>query len=512
MSGSARQFVFNDEAAIDEVLVNLGTEHPMRADPPRELSRRWLDTFDWRLYRAGWLLEQVSGDEDALLLTHVGSGRRQSLPWRGDPPRGTGELPAPIRSRLAGVTGERALLPAAEMSAEMRRCRIVDEREKTLARVEVESRRLTSPRGQVLPPLISATPLRGYEPVAEDVSRWLARNEHLQPAGRDPLAEALRRVGVAPGTDPSRFEVHLQPRQPAGDAVRSLLLRLLEIVEVNLDGVVRDLDPEFLHDLRVAVRRSRAAVKLLRNSLPPEDVARFGPELKWLGDLTTPSRDLDVYLMDLLARDGTNSDEGLEAFRTFLVTRRAEAHTALVRGLASTRFKALSHDWRLALTRGEPSTGPQAAAPVARLSHERIRDAYRRMCRLGAKIDDQSDPAALHDLRKRGKEMRYLLEMFGSLHDPDRHRRLVKQLKKLQDVLGEFQDAQVQRAALSEFASAMIREQDGAAEALLAMGRLSRELDDRQRRARLSFADRFEAFVSPANAGRVAKLNAAGPV
>jgi CHAD domain-containing protein len=85
-------------------------------------------------------------------------------------------------------------------------------------------------------------------------------------------------------------------------------------------------------------------------------------------------------------------------------------------------------------------------------------------------------------------------------------------LKKLQDVLGEFQDAQVQRAALSEFASAMLREQDGAAEALLAMGRLSRELDDRQRQARLGFARRFEAFVSPANARRVAKLNAAGPV
>ena len=60
---------------------------------------------------------------------------------------------------------------------------------------------------------------------------------------------------------------------------------------------MRDIDTEFLHDLRVAVRRTRSALKLAGDALPAGLAARFSPEFKWLGDLTTPTRDLDVYLL-----------------------------------------------------------------------------------------------------------------------------------------------------------------------------------------------------------------------
>ncbi len=72
----------------------------------------------------------------------------------------------------------------------------------------------------------------------------------------------------------------------------------------NLPGLLADIDTEFLHDFRVAVRRTRATLKLGRPALPDEMRSRWEPEFKWLGDLTTPVRDLDVYELDLPTMGG----------------------------------------------------------------------------------------------------------------------------------------------------------------------------------------------------------------
>ena len=63
----------------------------------------------------------------------------------------------------------------------------------------------------------------------------------------------------------------------------------------NLPGTIGDVDTEFLHDVRVAVRRTRSLLKLGRPALPAHVREAWEPQFKWLGDLTTPVRDLDVY-------------------------------------------------------------------------------------------------------------------------------------------------------------------------------------------------------------------------
>ena len=63
---------------------------------------------------------------------------------------------------------------------------------------------------------------------------------------------------------------------------------------------------------------------------------------------------------------------------------------------------------------------------------------------MGAAIDDASPPEALHDLRKKGKELRYLLEFFAGLYPAEVVKPMVKTLKALQDTLGRFQDREVQ--------------------------------------------------------------------
>jgi CHAD domain-containing protein len=115
------------------------------------------------------------------------------------------------------------------------------------------------------------------------------------------------------------------------------------------------------------------------------------------------------------------------------------------------------------------------------------------MIKDGSKIDDDSPHEALHDLRKVGKELRYLLEFFSSLFDPAVVKPLVKALKALQDVLGTFQDREVQAAELRDLRDDVIKAENGAA-ALMAMGLLVDRLAREQHEARAHFAEQFAAF------------------
>jgi CHAD domain-containing protein len=251
-------------------------------------------------------------------------------------------------------------------------------------------------------------------------------------------------------------------------------------------------------------------LKLAGDALPGDLAARFAPEFKWLGDLTTPVRDLDVYLtgFDAMAAELSAASPGdLEPFRAHLAARRLIERRQLLRGLRSARFARLMADWTAALD--DVAGQPAARKPdVGTLAADRIARAYRRVARQGAAITAAADPqaASLHSLRKRGKELRYLLEIFGSLYDPAAYGRAVRDLRGLQDTLGEFQDAEVQRDAIRGFAAQMLA-RPGAPDAgqpaagelagtLLAMGELTARLHERQRRARAKVAGRFAEFAA----------------
>jgi CHAD domain-containing protein len=115
--------------------------------------------------------------------------------------------------------------------------------------------------------------------------------------------------------------------------------------------------------------------------------------------------------------------------------------------------------------------------------------------RMGGAIGDGSPHEALHELRKQGKELRYLLEFFSSLYPPQVVKPMVATLKELQDVLGRFQDREVQAdllRALGDDIAAM----EGGAAALMAMGVLVERLADQQQQARAQFSASFEDFAA----------------
>jgi CHAD domain-containing protein len=255
-------------------------------------------------------------------------------------------------------------------------------------------------------------------------------------------------------------------------------------------------------------------LKLGRPALPAHVREAWEPQFKWLGDLTTPVRDLDVYQLGLPEMAGwlvAASAADLEPFQAHLARRRAADRRALLRALRGARLRRLLDDWagELSALADSARSADGAAWSAGVLARASVARAHRRVVRGGTSISDSSPPEDLHVLRKRCKELRYALEMFAPVLDDAQVGKAIKDLKSLQDVLGRFQDSEVQRMTLHGFAQEMVA--DGApAEALLAMGELMGHLYAEQQRARAEFATAFASYVRPAGHRRMLRLLGSG--
>lgn len=302
----------------------------------------------------------------------------------------------------------------------------------------------------------------------------------------------------------SPADVELEFEQPADAAAADVLRALLRAAEDNLPGAIDDPDSEALHDLRVAVRRSRSVQRQLKRAFPPAELDHFRGEFRWLQAATGAARDLDVYVLgfdDLrgLVPEATRGD--LDPVLDVLRRHRQEARDEMARGLRSDRLATLTSGWAslLELLPSMPiADRPDAKRPIGELAGRRIAKVHKRMVKMGRDIDSSSPPEAYHELRKKGKELRYLLELFGApLYPKKVVKPMVKGLKALQDVLGQNQDRQVQRAMLRSLVGELDALPDHAP-ALIAVGELLASLEQDARAARAGFAERFEAFGSKA--------------
>jgi CHAD domain-containing protein len=178
--------------------------------------------------------------------------------------------------------------------------------------------------------------------------------------------------------------------------------------------------------------------------------------------------------------------------------------------LRAPRFRSVLDDWRKALLEirdaGSASKHGATKTTAAELATATTKRTFRKITAQGGAITPSSPPEALHDLRKRAKELRYLLEFFAPLYDPAGYKKVVGDLKQLQDCLGEFQDSEVQREEIHALAEAMLAERAAPAATLLAMGEVAARLAVDQAEARDDFARRFARFAGPAGQQRFREL------
>jgi CHAD domain-containing protein len=470
----------------------------------RERDRAYFDTFDGLLYGAG--LSAVYEDGQLSLVEREAGLVRASLPIAApSKPFFPAELePGPLREALVALTDLRALLPLVRLHAREHPMSVLDGEEKTVVRLTLEEVALTGPGGAAsqLRPRVRVTAIRGYDKARQHVQATLEQELGWGPADEPLVDEAVRVAGGVPGGFPAKIDVPLRFDEPADAATAAVLRALLDVIEANLDGTIADLDSEFLHDLRVSVRRSRAVQRELKAVFPPEELAHFRSEFRWMQQATGDARDLDVYVLEFesmraLVPEAMRGD--LDPLLDVLRTRRTKARFGLVAALRSERATKLRTEWRAFLD-GLPSSPeadrPDAAEPIGTVAGGRILKVYKQMVRMGEAIDGSSPAEDYHELRKKGKELRYLLELFGAaLYPAEVVKPMIRTLKGLQDVLGRHQDREVQVALLRSLGPAVAKAQ-GSEAALMAMGALIARLAEDERAARSEFAESFAEFAS----------------
>lgn len=466
--------------------------------------RVYYDTFDGRLHQRGLalsfqrcrlVLEPLEPDDRSL------TAEPTYAPMANEPEllRASTLPPGKLGSAVSELIGNRALLPLARLRVNTEVMVVLDEREKTVVRVLCEAPELVGGRhdGVRLQPRLRVVGLRGYEKELAQVVELLAAVEDVQPIKRPLLDEAV----ITDGRDPiglgTRVRVPLQPQERADQAAASVLAALLAMLDATLPGTIAGVDTEFLHDYRVAVRRIRSVLREFSGVFDAARLTHLRGELRWLQDITGPVRDYDVYVQDFqklleLAPETLHAD--YEPLLELLVERRAGARLEMEEALQSPRAAAARQ--LLGQLVAHPGGGELAARPIGELTAGRIRHLHHRMVKMGSKIDRDTPAHDYHQLRKRGKELRYLLELFGQpLYDPEVVRALVRTLKGLQDVLGRHQDREIQIGVQRSLANEAVRRDDGVA-TLLAIGVLIDRLEEDAARARGEFADVFKNFAS----------------
>jgi CHAD domain-containing protein len=500
-------FDIPDDIKSTRLLADMFEQFRARSAPPRRLRARYYDSFDWRLYNAGLVL--LATEDGCHLRRLDGETTVHDCPVEGEPGFWADLPEGALRERLAKLLEERTLLRMGELDMRVKDMRLLNDDDKTVVRVRLEEGAaiVVGDRGPGLR-MMSVHPVRGYEKDAKRLSRFL-RSAGLSPASRTAFEAAVNASGRVPGDYSSKFRPQLDPEMTAQQAAAVIFEHLVDTIARNEAGIRDDVDTEFLHDFRVAIRRTRSALSLMKSVFPAELAREFGARFAELGRATNRLRDLDVYL---LARGHYRSmvEEDLRpALDTLfgrLAAEREREHAVLVKSLNGGGFHGLLKDWRKKVGAfGAPSLdAPDATAPVKKVAGRLITARHRKVIRAGGRIIDNSPDEALHALRIDCKKLRYLLEFYSSLYPRREIGGLIKQLKILQDNLGEFNDLYVQRVELRSFLQKSRR--GTSVETGAAIGELVAHLEIRQHAVRQDFGRAFSAFAAKANTKRFRKL------
>ncbi len=492
-------------------------------EEPAAVSYTYYDSFDWRIYNSGAQLVEETTPGTHTLSWSIRQDPQRRISLRVErTPSFAGDLPpGPLHDRLQSTLEMRTLLPRITIETARYPLRLLNKDRKTVLRLVLEENHLPAGNGgkpHDLGKQLHLLPVKGYPKPFNRMSQLLLRELGVAPAEPDnPMLAGLKALGIRPGDYSSKLRLRLDADMAATPATQYILGELLSTLEANEAGTRADLDSEFLHDFRVAVRRTRSALSQIKGVFDPTRIAHFRLEFAWLGQVTGPTRDMDVYLLKFDAyRRSLPAAVGadLEPLHGFLRAHQKTEHRRLIAALDSPRYQALLEQWR-AFLQAPPlprvDEAPHARRPVAELASERIWRMYRRVLREGRAIDSGSPAEALHELRKTCKKLRYLMEFFTSLYPPEAIKRLIKALKGLQENLGDFQDLEVQVQNLKTFGEQMVAEGNAPPQTLIAMGMLVADLSARQQRARDEFENRFAAFTQADNRGLFKALFADRP-
>lgn len=353
----------------------------------------------------------------------------------------------PLAEHLEALLGVRAFTEKYCVSWQQSRFAVRNDDRKMVSRLILIQRAETT--------LFSLHPLRGYQQDAEAICRQLAPLDK-QPCGSLTMRQILLYSGLEVTVPPKQLTFNLNPTQAGQRAVLHMAKRLVSLARQQEQGLCDDIDTEYIHQYRVALRKARSLISLFKTCLPQSSRATLQQQLKQLAQRSNRLRDLDVFLLnrnDYQRLLPPTQRPGLDKAFARIARQRQREQKQLAALVSSAGYQDEVHHLMVTLDQAQQPLTNKGVTPIRPLAAQKIARQYRQICRDGVKIDATTADAAIHALRIECKKLRYLLELFAELFDRKRIKRLIKKLKLLQDILGRFNDLTVQQDFLSHLAT-----------------------------------------------------------
>lgn len=360
------------------------------------------------------------------------------------------DLAALAETPLPAAIGEAGLVPAFTVEVERRTQVVVHGR----SRIEVSfDTGLITAAGRQEP--IAELELELLDGAAADLftlARQLQDEAALTLAFESKAERGYRLAGHDGVAALKAQQTAIGPRTVAADAFRLVARDALVQIAGNARLLQRSQNPDALHQLRVGLRRLRAALSVFKPMLDAEGLDSARHETRWLAGELSPARDIDVFLQNATTTDEIEESAGRAAFFRALRHSQAEAYERALAAVRSPRFRSLLvslAEWIevgawLRLANDEPrrlreGTAAALAAPVLNRLDRRVRRRSKRFRHITVE--------ARHDLRKQAKKLRYAAAFFGEAfpQHPRRRARFNALLRALQDHLGALNDMAVAR-------------------------------------------------------------------
>ncbi|MGH3089539.1 MAG: CHAD domain-containing protein [Rubrobacteraceae bacterium] len=472
-----------------------------------DISDTYLDTGDWRIHRAGYALRlrNKGGKYEAtmkLLAPAEGEGlrRRREISEPLDS-KDISKSNGPVGERIRALTGPKSLKPLFEVRTRRRTSEVSfggdgeNGEAKTVGEIALDETEIPVEDGpaavlrRVEVELERGSP-ESLEPFVEE----LRLGCRLSPATVSKFEAGLLAGELSPPEAPEFGSKEISSSLKIGEVAYAVMREQFEIFLRYEPATRVGEDSEDLHDMRVASRRLRAAMQVFKEALPVRS-KRFRDELKWIAGVLGEVRDLDVQLEQLdewVSEADPEDREPLGELRGVLEERREKARKAMLRALDSRRYARFVESYSAFLRRGPSRRSANARRRVLEAAPEIIARRYQKFRKVGDVIEDDSPAEEYHELRKRGKRLRYTLEFFSKVYGKSVTER-IKALKSLQDVLGDHQDAVVATAQLRELALPAKRRRGGSVspQAVFVMGGISRRYQTLAAELRKEFPDAY---------------------
>jgi triphosphatase len=435
----------------------------LTANPEQPHHDVYFDTPDLRFVQAGYALRvrrengAANGAAEVTLKSLTPPGEdgirrrrevNESVNGTGDPSAALRRARGEVGQRIRAVAGSREVRPLFEVTTRRRQFDLSFDNQ----RIGVAALDRTSIRapGASEETSLSRIEVEAGDPLhasaLQDFVRDFAQSCDLRDAAMSKFEAGLRAADLQPPAPPDFGPTDVKRKASAAELACAVLRRhFADFLSHELAVRLGD-DPDAVHAMRVAARRSRTVLGAFADHLP-QQAEPMREELHWLAQTLGPVRDLDVQLarLDSWACDLSPQDcAALAALRDLLSAQRAAAHKRLLAALDSPRYAQWLSTYTQLLNQ-EPGDAPPARKVLPAL----IRKRFRKVRCLAEGLNAGSAPADYHTLRIQAKRLRDTLDSVEELY-PKSIKAFVKPLGALQNVLGQHQDAQVAMAQLRQ--------------------------------------------------------------